>query len=78
MKKVIYTSIFLSLFLWACSTQVENRIHENRSPASSSESIVDAESVNSLTIEELRFKVKETKDQINQLDQQLDQLLKEI
>jgi len=74
MNKVIYTCSFGLLLLWGCSSQVENQLPIKKT----SENIVKAVKEKTLTIDELRFKVKENKDEINQLDKEIDELLKEI
>lgn len=79
MKKIMLITAFSSLFLWACNTQVETQTLGNETLENKpTEEIVAAKSVKTLTIEELHFKVKENRDDINQLDKQIDDLLKGI
>ena len=78
----MYTCIFLGLFCWSCNTQLENQ-EMKQTPLQTSivemtGNIAGAKKEKEFTMEELRLKVNETRDEINQLDNQIDQLLKGI
>lgn len=84
MKKIMLLTAFSSLFLWACNTQVETQKLDNQTLGTqkldnkSTEDLVAAKNVKTLTIVELHNQVKENRDEINQLGKQIDDLLKGI
>ncbi len=81
MRKIMFLCSFWGVFCWSCSTVVENQEFDQTkqtSPEITNNNIADSQQENVLSIEELRLAVKKSREEINLLDQQIDQLLKEM
>jgi len=75
MKKIAYTLVFGSLLFAGCSSNTETVITLE---TESTQNIAKTEDEKVLTIEELRNKVIESTNKIDQLEDDIEALLKEI
>lgn len=75
MKKIAYTLVFGSLLFVGCSSNTETVITPE---TESTQNIAKTADEKVLTIEELRIKVTESGSKIDQLEDEIEALLKEI